>query len=103
MSIKKCLCIAIAALVLTIFAPKTASQFAGVSILERNKILILVGPQYGLPMVESILPALMDTFLANGVSLEDIFVEFLDLHRSGNPGYRSTLLTLLKNKLKIRT
>lgn len=67
-----------------------------------KQILILIGPHYGLPMLEAITPAIVNTLTEKGVSLDDIFVEFLDLHRHHGPLYRSNILALLNNKLKNR-
>ncbi|GAB6057206.1 hypothetical protein [Desulfonatronum parangueonense] len=63
------------------------------------KVLILVGPHYGLPLSESIIPPLMRTLTDGGISLNDIFLEYLDLYRHDDPDYRSTVLALLRHKL----
>lgn len=73
---------------------------AGVPADGNRQILVLVGPQYGLPMVKAITPAIVDTFLAAGVSMNDIFVEFLDLYRGPETAHRGNLLTLLETKLR---
>lgn len=66
---------------------------------EEPQILIVIGPQYGLPMAEAITPALVSTFRAAGYSLDDIYVEFLDLHRNPGPEYRASVLAVLEGKL----
>ncbi len=63
------------------------------------KVLILIGPHYGLPMREALIQPMMKTLTDGRVSLNDIFVEFLDLHRHDDPQYRSVVLTLLRHKL----
>ncbi|WP_045220722.1 PAS domain S-box protein [Desulfonatronum thioautotrophicum] len=63
------------------------------------KVLILVGPHYGPPMLEAIIPPLMRTLADGGLSLSDIYVEFLDLHRHNEPEYRAAVLGLLRHKL----
>ncbi len=70
--------------------------------LKNSQVLILVGPQYGLPMVDQILPALIHDLKEGGISNENIFVEFLDVHRNTDPQYKSKILNLLKHKLKDR-
>ncbi|PTN35304.1 PAS domain S-box protein [Desulfonatronum sp. SC1] len=66
---------------------------------ENPRVLILIGPQYGLPMLEAVIPPLVGMLTDGGFSLDDIFVEFLDLHRHGDPEHRSTILALLRHKL----
>jgi len=80
---------------LAVFAQAQQYDFA-----QANKqILILIGPQYGLPMVNVITPAIVDTFVSTGVSVDDIFVEFLDLHRFPGERHRFNIFTTLQQKL----
>ncbi|WP_031388294.1 PAS domain S-box protein [Desulfonatronum thiodismutans] len=66
---------------------------------ENPRVLILIGPQYGLPMLEAVIPPLVGTLTDGGFSLDDIFVEFLDLQRNDDPEHRTLVLALLRNKL----
>lgn len=65
-----------------------------------QKILILMGPHYGLPMLEAIVPAMVSTLTENGFSLDDLLVEFLDVHRYRAPEHRATVLALLEHKIE---
>lgn len=67
---------------------------------DENQILVLVGAHYGLPMVDAITAAFVNALTAEGFSLNDIFVEFLDLHRNTGLQYRSDVLAMLEQKLR---
>lgn len=53
-------------------------------------------------MVDQLLPALKHDLKEGGISLDNIFVELLDLHRNSGLQYRVDLLTILKHKLNER-
>ncbi len=80
---------------MTVFAQPQQDYFED----GNQQILILVGPQYGTPIGNTITSVMVDTFLSAGVSLDDIFVEFLDIHRIPGDQHRSNLLISLQNKL----
>ena len=67
--------------------------------LENKNIAILIGPQYGLPMLEAIIPPMVHTFVKHGISLNNIYVEFLDIHRSPNTDYQEHVLDGFVRKL----
>jgi len=68
-------------------------------ILGNGQILILVGAQYGIPVVDAIMPPLVGALVSGGMSREDIFVEFLDLHRFPGARHRAEVMASLRSKL----
>jgi PAS domain S-box-containing protein len=73
-------------------------SYANESPQETKNVLILIGTQYGLPTIDMILPGMMEVFQTNGISLTDLYVEFLDVQRSTDPGFRQALATMLEQK-----
>ncbi len=67
---------------------------------EDKQVLILIGPQYGLPIAEAITPAMVSRLQEGGISLDDIYVEYLDVHRNDDEQHFANLLDLLQHKLR---
>jgi PAS domain S-box-containing protein len=67
-----------------------------------KQVLILSSLQPGLPVPDLIVNGIMDTFTKRGVSVSDIFTEYLDLDRNQDSEYRSRAATLLEHKLSPR-
>lgn len=82
--------------------PETLPHLQSAPSSPRKQVLILVGPQYGLPMVQAITPVMVTALQESGFSLDDIFVEFLDIHRIANGEHADNVLTLLQHKLEGR-
>lgn len=62
-------------------------------------VLILSSVQYGLPIGDNVVSGLVSTLKSKGVSVDDIFVEHLDLNRNRSPEYEAQALAVLRNKL----
>ncbi len=71
-----------------------------VTAVEDKQVLILIGPQYGLPIAEEITPAIVNRLQEGGLSLDYIYVEYLDIHRVDDQQHRINLLNMLNHKLK---
>lgn len=65
---------------------------------EEEKILILTASQYGRPVTNLIVDSMVNRLTVEGISLERIFVENLDLQRNPDPEYRRKKLELIKHK-----
>lgn len=65
----------------------------------RKDVLILVGGQYGLPVSDAVVTGVMAALRNKGISAKDIYVEYLDLVRNEDPGWRVELASLLRDKL----
>lgn len=66
------------------------------SIISEKEVLILNGFQYGLPVTDTYTKSIVDTLIASGMPVSNIFVEYLDLNRNDNDDYRS----IMQNNLK---
>lgn len=62
-------------------------------------MLILTGVQYGLPVTDSMIAAAAAELQRKGVSVKDIYVEYLDLARNVDPQGRAALASVLRDKL----
>ena len=84
-----------AALALALFSQLALAAEA----TQRKSVLILSGVQYGLPVADAVIGGAVTTLKNKGISGDDIYVEYLDLVRNADPRWRSTLATLLRDKL----
>lgn len=66
---------------------------------QRKSVLILSGTQYGLPVTDTLTSGVVATLKEKGVSVNDVYVEMLDLVRNGDPLWRARLAELLREKL----
>ncbi len=83
----------------SVAASRISPQPAVNTPVKNTQILILIGEEYGLPVPDTILCSIMDTFKKKGVSTIDIFVEYLDLARYPDPEHRANVTALLRHKL----
>jgi PAS domain S-box-containing protein len=67
---------------------------------QRKGVLILSGTQYGLPAADILIAAAVATLQEKGFSINDLYVEYLDLVRYGDPRWRATDTGLLRDKLE---
>ena len=65
----------------------------------RKDVLILSGVQYGLPVPDTVIAGTVSTLKDKGVSVSDLYVEYLDLARADDPRRRIALASLLRDKL----
>lgn len=65
---------------------------------NREKVLIINGFQYGLPVADAYTMAIVDTLKAAGVTTNDIFVEYLDLNRKNSEQHRKMMHEILAEK-----
>lgn len=79
-------------------AGRTASAPA-VQGAGKKAVLILSGVQYGLPTSDLVVGGAVTALQQRGVSVNDIYVEHLDLIRKGEPEQCAALAALLQNKL----
>jgi PAS domain S-box-containing protein len=63
-----------------------------------KSVLILSGTQYGLPVSDNLIAAVVATLKKKGISANDIYVENLDLIRNKEPRWRAALASLLRDK-----
>ena len=63
-----------------------------------KSVLILSGVQYGLPITDTLIAATTGALQSKGVSVKDIYVEYLDLTRAIDPPRRLALAALLRDK-----
>lgn len=64
----------------------------------RQSVLILSGTQYGLPVTDAVIAGAVATFKDRGVSINNIYVETLDLVRNVDPAWRAEISGLLRGK-----
>ncbi|PSJ47945.1 hypothetical protein C7H85_03840 [Zobellella endophytica] len=62
------------------------------------RVLILNSHQYGLPIPESVTAGVVEALVRNGLPMEQIHVEHLDLLRGNSEQYRAALVQLLRQK-----
>ncbi|HRO36958.1 PAS domain-containing protein [Thauera sp.] len=67
---------------------------------QRKGVLILSGTQYGLPAADILIAAAVATLQEKGFSINDLYVEYLDLVRYDDPRWRATVADLLRDKLE---
>jgi len=68
--------------------------------LPRGKaVLILAGPQVGLPVTDGLIEHSVAVLKENGLSINDLYVEYLDLIRHGDVKRRAALRDALRDKL----
>ncbi len=79
-------------------APGISTQAAVHTPVKNSQILILDGVQEGLPQPAAQLRAIMDALKKNGFSLNNVFVEHLDLSRYPSLEHRANLKQLLRHK-----
>ena len=65
---------------------------------DHQGVLILSGVQYGLPVAEALIGGTVAALTDKGVSINDIYVEMLDLVRNDDPRWRAGLASLLRDK-----
>lgn len=65
-------------------------------------VLILSGAQYGIPVPDALTSGILSTLKEKGVSVNDIYVENLDLVRHNNASRRALLAGMLREKLAVR-
>ena len=65
---------------------------------KHKSVLILSGTQYGLPLSDNLIAAVVATLKKKGISANDIYVENLDLIRNREPRWRAGLASLLRDK-----
>jgi signal transduction histidine kinase/CheY-like chemotaxis protein/HPt (histidine-containing phosphotransfer) domain-containing protein len=63
-------------------------------------VLILSGVQFGLPTSDIIVGGAVAALQEKGFSVNNIYVEYLDLIRKGDPGQREALAALLRRKME---
>ncbi|MHB8910294.1 MAG: PAS domain S-box protein [Syntrophales bacterium] len=78
--------------------PGVSTQTAVHTPAKNSQILILDGVQEGLPQPATQLRAIMDTLKKNSFSLNNVFIEHLDLARYPTPEHRANLKQLLRHK-----
>ena len=66
---------------------------------EHKSVLILSGTQYGLPVSDAVNAGAVAALKEKGVSVNDIYVESLDIVRAPDAHRRAVLASLLKDKL----
>lgn len=64
-----------------------------------TNVLIVTGVQHGLPVTESMIAATAAGLQSKGLSVKDIYVEYLDLARNVDPQGRAALASMLRHKL----
>jgi len=64
-----------------------------------KSVLILSGSQYGLPVMDTLTAGAVSSLKERGISVNQIYVEHLDLVRSSDPQWRATLAGVLRDKL----
>ena len=64
-----------------------------------KSVLILSGSQYGLPVMDTLTAGAVSSLKDRGISVNRIYVEHLDLVRSGDPRWSQTLAGVLREKL----
>lgn len=67
-----------------------------------KKILLLYTYGDGLPAYRKANPAFLSVVTAGGVSVDDLFIEYLDLQRNNGAEYRQRLANLLLYKYAMR-
>ncbi len=65
----------------------------------RRSVVILVGVQYGLPVSDFVLAETVARLKEQGVSITDIYVEYLDVRRNPQPEYLTNLTAALGGRL----
>ena len=65
-------------------------------------VLILSGVQFGLPVSGALIAGTVTALKDKGVSINDIYVEMLDLVRNEDPRWRAALASLLRDKFAKR-
>lgn len=84
-------------------AGATAVQRAAAkSGIQGKAVLILSGAQYGIPVPDALTHGIVAKLKDKGVSVNDIYVENLDLLRHNDPRRRVALASLLREKLTSR-
>jgi len=63
-----------------------------------KRVLLLYTYGDGLPAYQRATPAFLSLMTAGGISINDLFLEYLDLQRNNNVGYRKRLAALLSYK-----
>jgi hypothetical protein len=83
--------------------PEAAAGLAAPQAAQSKGVLILSGTQYGLPVSEAVISAAVAALREKGFSVNDLFVENLDLVRYDKPHWRAAVAGLLRDKLaKVR-
>ena len=83
--------------------PAPAAELSSTSQGAASKsVLILSGVQYGLPVPDAVIAAATATLQRKGVSVNDIYVEYLDLARNVDPQHRVALAGMLRDKFAKR-
>jgi len=70
--------------------------------VERGSVLVLSGLQYGLPVTDAMIGGTVAALKEKGVSVQDIYVESLDIARDPDVRQRAALASLLQGKLANR-
>ncbi|MDE2372515.1 MAG: response regulator [Burkholderiales bacterium] len=76
-----------------------AAAAAGAAPARTRSVLLLVTSQYGLPVSDQFTAAFLERLNGKGLSLSDIYVEYLDLGRNPGPAYQAALMRQLGIKL----
>lgn len=79
-----------------------ARNSAAKSGTEEKAVLILSGAQYGIPVPDALTHGIVAQLKDKGISVNDIYVENLDLLRHNDPRRRAALAILLREKLATR-
>ncbi|TKB09646.1 hypothetical protein [Desulforhopalus sp. IMCC35007] len=67
--------------------------------MSDKQVLILCKDSYGLPVPDMTIAAIVDELKRKKVSINDIFVEYLDFNRNSDSTYRINTINLLQHKL----
>lgn len=89
------LCIALIAMIILSPFAVLAETGSDPSDLSENKVLILNGFQYGLPVADIYTKSVVESLRASGMPVNNIFVEYLDLNRKNNDSHRQIMQELL--------
>ncbi|MBU6260653.1 MAG: hypothetical protein KGO01_19740, partial [Burkholderiales bacterium] len=76
-----------------------ATPAGGAAPARTRSVLLLITSQYGLPVSDQFAAAFVRRLNGDGVSLSDIYVEYVDLGRNPGPDYRAALMRELGVKL----
>ncbi|NTV72051.1 MAG: response regulator [Azonexaceae bacterium] len=104
LSMLQMLCFCIALLIPVAAWPASSTGEAQGKVTEKQAqaskaVLIISGVQYGLPTSDIVVSGAVQVLQEKGFSVNDIYVEYLDLVRSGNPAQRAALTAQLRSKL----
>ncbi|MEN6485715.1 MAG: PAS domain S-box protein, partial [Syntrophobacteraceae bacterium] len=83
------------------FAQGETEQAAGRALADMQ-VLVLIESGYGQPVPDTVVAGFVESLRSRNMSVNQIFVEYLDLNRNRDPEHASNLLALLRHKFSRR-